>query len=891
MSSLNNFYSSPYDILDPESRWVPESIIRSEKDIPIPPLVHNLRVKVKEWRDSNYEGASSTSKALLSFWFEEEHWILDSDGRNRQFKYYFAQREAVETIIYLHEIANVEDKYGLLEFNSSKLVDESSFEETWSRFVVKMATGSGKTKVLSLILVWSFFHKTYEENSNLSRNFLVITPNIIVLDRIKSDFNGLKTFFKDPMVPDNGYYGHNWKSDFQLTVHIQDDVNMFNKIGNIFLTNIHRVFDSGNINPSFDDENTMNYFLGTKAVDGKEGHVDLGDIVRDIDELMILNDEAHHIHDSKLKWFKSIEDIHNNLKQKGKKLSMQVDFSATPKDQKGHIFPQTIVDYPLVEAIHQNIVKQPFIPDAEGRSQLQEKPYHEVELKYEDYLRAGYEDWKEAYNNHINAGKKAVLFVMVENTDDCDAVAEYLEETFPELNGAVLTIHTKNNGDFKDNKNKKDKQELEKLRKAANEIDSWNNPYKAIVSVLVLKEGWDVKNVTTIVGLRSYSAPSNILPEQTLGRGLRKMYDEGEERLMIIGTDPFMDFVQRIKSEGVILGECSLKPSVSSSSMLIEVDKDNENKDIGKLDIKIPVLQPSFHKDYVKLKSIDVSKFQRSHFEISQFDDNELKEIVFVHIMDDGRREKLIFDTDNDIDFRAMLRHFTNVIMKKSGLVSGNEIIYGKLKEYLSKYLFNKSVDLEDKHVVKTIASYNVSKFIVDVFVQNIIVITTVHVSEPKIINHIMVSDTTPFTVKPQEAIIPQKSIFNKIIGDSKFELKFAAKLESFNDIVSYSKIYYATQFYIQYQNINGDVARYFPDFLVKTYDDNVYVIETKGKADLDVPLKLRRLKKWCDDVNSQQEIRFTPLYVEQAKFESYSIHSFGELVDLFISELDYIIQ
>jgi superfamily II DNA or RNA helicase len=67
-------------------------------------------------------------------------------------------------------------------------------------------------------------------------------------------------------------------------------------------------------------------------------------------------------------------------------------------------------------------------------------------------------------------------------------------------------------------------EELEALRKQANEIDSFESPYKAIVSVLMLKEGWDVRNVTTIVGLRAYAAKSNILPEQTLGRGLRKMY-------------------------------------------------------------------------------------------------------------------------------------------------------------------------------------------------------------------------------------------------------------------------------------------------------------------------------------------------------------------------------
>ena len=128
-----------------------------------------------------------------------------------------------------------------------------------------MATGSGKTKVLSLLIVWSYFHKLYEEDSALSRNFLFITPNIIVLDRIKSDFGSNRIFFEDPLLPENGYEGQNWKSDFQIDLHLQDDVRISKKTGNIFLTNIHRVYENDVKIPSFEDENTQDYFLGKKT--------------------------------------------------------------------------------------------------------------------------------------------------------------------------------------------------------------------------------------------------------------------------------------------------------------------------------------------------------------------------------------------------------------------------------------------------------------------------------------------------------------------------------------------------------------------------------------------------------------------------------------------------
>ena len=142
---------------------------------------------------------------------------------------------------------------------------------------------------------------------------------------------------------------------------------------------------------------------------------------------------------------------------------------------------------------------------------------------------------------------------MTDDTKNCDDVAAYLEGTYPELKNAVLVIHTKDNGELLDD-SKKAKDELEELRKQSNEIDSFESPFKAIVSVLMLKEGWDVRNVTTIVGLRAYAAKSNILPEQTLGRGLRKMYPGGiEEYVSVVGTPALMDFVESIQAEGVVL--------------------------------------------------------------------------------------------------------------------------------------------------------------------------------------------------------------------------------------------------------------------------------------------------------------------------------------------------
>jgi type III restriction enzyme len=295
------------------------------------------------------------------------------------------------------------------------------FDETWRRFIVKMATGSGKTKVLSLILAWSYFHKLYEPKSTLARNFLLITPNIIVLDRILSDFDGLKIFYQDPVLPDNGYEGHNWRDDFQMTVHIQDEIGVVRKTGNIFITNIHRVYESDTNIPSFSDTDTTDYFLGKKPVGAtNESKVDVAMIVRDIDELVVLNDEAHHIHDPRLAWFKCIEDIHNRLRQKGGELSLQVDTTATPRHTNGGIFVQTVSDYPLVEAIYQNVVKRPVLPDSASRAKLAERTSVRYTERYADYIHLGYLEWQKVYEEHSKVGKKPVLFVMTDDTKNCD---------------------------------------------------------------------------------------------------------------------------------------------------------------------------------------------------------------------------------------------------------------------------------------------------------------------------------------------------------------------------------------------------------------------------------------------------------------------------------------
>jgi len=883
-----SFPSSPHAILEPGIRWFPadEALRETTMDKLMPPLVPALRRKVKDWRDTGYAGATDTSRSLLSWWFQHPHLLPQGDGSVAEFEYFFAQREAIETIVYLYDVVGVKDKFDLMRFDNSGTVSSGMFDESWRRLVIKMATGSGKTKVLSLALAWSFYHKLYEPESALARNFLVITPNIIVLDRIYKDFKGLQVFFDDPVIPDNGYEGRNWRDDFQLTLHLQDEVRVTRPTGNIFLTNIHRVYAGDDLPPSPDDDNTMEYFLGKRpSGETTDSKVDLGMIVRDIDELAVLNDEAHHIHDARLAWFKSIQDIHNRLLQKGAKLSLQIDVTATPKHNNGAIFVQTVADYPLVEAIAQNVVKHPVLPDAPSRAKLAERQSVKYTEKYGDYLDLGVVEWRKAYEEHQRVGKKAVLFVMTDDTRNCDDVAAYLEGHYPDLEGAVLVIHTKDNGEISEAATGKAKDELERLRELANQIDEPDSPYKAIVSVLMLKEGWDVKNVTTIVGLRAYTSRSNILPEQTLGRGLRKMYPDGlEEYVSVVGTDAFMDFIESIQAEGVVLERKPMGEGTKPKTpLVVEIDSENTKKDLDALDIEIPVLTPRSYREYKNLAELDVRSLSHTPVAYQHFSAAEQRQIVFKDITTGEVTHTTVLDTAGAADYRSVIAYFTQTIMRELRLISGYDVLYGKVKLFVQNVLFDQRVDLEHPNTLRNLSEVEAARTILETLKKAINALTIQDTGDAEIRDTIKLRQTRPFVTREQSYLLPKKSVFNRIIGDSHLELLFARFLEGCDDVISYAKNYLAVHFKLDYVNADGNISNYYPDFLVKLSNGRIVIVETKGLEDLDVPLKMRRLRQWCEDVNRVQGDRhYAFLYVDEESFNKYRPATFAQALSQF---------
>ena len=683
-------------------------------------------------------------------------------------------------------------------------------------------------------------------------------------------------------------------------MHIQDDVRVVRETGNLFLTNIHRVFLGDVANPTLEDDDLRDYFLspfGPKPV-GKttDSQTDLGEIVREVEELAVFNDEAHHIHDPKMAWFKSIQDIHHKMLQKDRRLALQIDVTATPRHNNGAIFVQTVSDYPLVETIHQNVVKHPVLPDAASRAKLQERTSALFTEKYTDYLALGVEEWKKSFAEHQLLGKKAVLFVMVDDTRNCDDVGVYLEKICPDLQGGVLVIHTKNNGEISEAASGKKKEELELLRKQSNEIDSWKSPCKAIVSVLMLKEGWDVRNVTVIVGLREYNAESKILPEQTLGRGLRRMYfgTDAKETVSVMGTPAFMEFVESIQTEGVSFERVPMGGGATrQDSLIVEVDQNNPDKNLDELDIPLPKLSRRFYRDFKDLDALDPAALGNRHLPVKPFTPEETREIVFKTMLDSEVHHNIQLDGAGPADYRSVVAFFARQLLKDLRLVGGYDVLYGKVKTFMRDYLFDGApVNLEYPVVLRNLSESEVAKTLYDAFKTAINALTIQQTGTTHIEARIRLRETRPFRTEHRPFLAASKSIFTKTVGEAQsggFELSFAAFLESAKDVAAFAKNYLAVGFKLDYVKADGDLSTYTPDFIVRTTDGVVWIVETKGREELDLPQKMIRLKQWCADATATEDngSRYEYVFVDQAGFEKHTPGTFGALVVSFAEYKD----
>ena len=239
------------------------------------------------------------------------------------------------------------------------------------------------------------------------------------------------------------------------------------------------------------------------------------------------------------------------------------------------------------------------------------------------------------------------------------------------------------------------------------------------------------------------------------------------------------------------------------------------------------------YREYKNLSSLDTGHFGHKKVEYKTFSIEEQREIVFKDITTGEINHTTILDSGAVTDYRFVVGYFTRVIMKDLRLISGYDVLYGKVKHFIRDELFEKPVDLDSLNTLRNLSKLEASKTLVETLKKQINALTVQDKGDAKICDTIKLWKTRPFVVKEQGYIIPKKSIFNKIIGDSRLELQFAAFLEDCDDLISYVKNYMAVHFKIDYVNAKGETSNYYPDFVVKKSKKEIFIVETKraGKS------------------------------------------------------------
>lgn len=881
--------------IKPEFSWARTSekvVVKKEGRRESPELcVNQIRRNVDEWRDSGYANASETTKQLFYWWFEQPRQLAMFDN----YRPYWVQREAIETICYLIEVEKVKDVSSLVSrfgnFQSGELFNENLKiqknmdgtpqlviptspipldlpQDGLGRFAIKAATGSGKTMVMAYLIFWSMAHANRESNSKLANNFLLLAPNVIVFERLRKDFEGGKIFKDLDMSPVG------WNMQIQVILRGESTEPLGKNT--LVLTNIQQLHDD---RADWKPKNPLDKILGRAPKKGARNERPILDRVREMKRLMVLNDEAHHVHDDDLKWNQILLDLH---KRNGG-LVAWLDFSATPKMQNGVVFPWVVTDYPLAQAIEHQIVKFPILVQNKGKDfgNPEGVTNDNAIEKYGAWIKAGVERLRAHESVYgSDPANKPVMFIMCESVKHAEIVGEWLVDKksgFKFKSDEVLVIHTKG-----DNEKIPDS-ELEILRNQANAIDSTGSPIKVVVSVLILREGWDVRNVTIVLGLRPGTAKANILPEQAVGRGLRLMPRvAGTQVLEILGTPAFHEIVKGLESEGVIIGEGKKKtePGVMISPTKVR----------SKYEIAIPRTSSIFSRNYLKIDEFDPSKLEAC-FTTSDLKSGAAKmRIKFEGLHGVGELGEEDISMVTALSSRDAMARITQLATKNANLTDDFKRIYPLTRGYIENACFGEPIDLESEELSNFLSDPVHREQIVSRLAKSLGDLVSVKDLVRIQGKPIMLGKTKPFlwNRKRLECV---KTIFNFVPVWNDFEAAFAEFLDHAVDVTAFSALAeYNTEFYVNYQKPSGALGQYFPDWVVQIESggsSEFWIVETKGRVWEGTMEKDSAVKYWCDQVSLESKSPWKYVRVNQDWWNKHSFGSFKDLIDAHSKILD----
>lgn len=928
------------------------------------PLAAALESEVVGWSREGWPGVTQTTYTLMHYWFDR------TDESERFFE---CQQRAIETVIYCHEILRVRSLRDIFEKVSPDVLRDSkpTYDEVMStefvKMCLKMATGTGKTWVLIALLVWQYFNALNNEVPHeaqgktkdwYSFRFLVVTPGHEVLGRLLDAFKGRRneTGQRNPESADfrrDLFMPPEWRSRIHLELLDPTEVRSNTTPPDgpfVFITNWQQFRL-----PKDTYENVTKslwvQWTGEDVEEQPRGEF-LADFLSEFPDLVVMNDEAHHVHqkdtrDEELVWRRFISMLYNQLEERHsekKGVFVQLDFSATPffgTGSKKLFFSHIVFDYDLSRAMRDMLVKQVFLEERQSIAgeELEALDFRAQRTRPEKGKRLGeiiglsagqktlldigrtkLEQLTSAFRAQ-KVEKKPVMMILCEETEVADLVMKHLA-ILQDYEGnlyddkKVLVVHT----DLKEN-------ELDYARLRLNQIDNNSDPLNVVVSVLMLREGFDRKNISVIVVLRASEA--DLLLEQIVGRGLRLMFPKEEfpqfwqtkvetmdeikhnkapssafDFLFIVEHPRFRNFYERLKMEGYLIGAGDTSKARSTAD-IIPVDAMPSR--LSDYDIVWPV-QVFEQGKFPDISQIDVATLPRysTLLDFEQLRKELGKMMISERHVETGKKTGTWKLENRYFNYNYFLERASKAVAEegKATILSGHLAEVAEvIDRYVSDYLFEQHVDFSDSQ------NYHILNYSL-IFDH---VVTAVRTRLLRLMGEIQyevtgawnrLSNISRLMIRENYSIATPKCIypiqaFSSVGGG--FEKKFISDvLEPSVSVIAYSKLDRKHGLIIPYRDEFGILREYWVDFLIKT-SDRMFLVETKSDRDIDTPnvaIKARAAKRWCETASTvkaptivDQPLRWEYLVMSERIFQADMGFSFEGFVALCRALRDRIIS
>ncbi|MFH1562552.1 MAG: DEAD/DEAH box helicase family protein [Nitrospirota bacterium] len=874
-------------------------------------LAKALEGDIQGWVNQGWNGVTSTTLELLNYWFNRDEDVGE--------QFHPCQRRAIETIIYCHENLRVQTLKELFERVAPEILyqhlplKQEVESIPFAKYALKMATGSGKTWVLAALLIWQYFNKINEEKGNYSCRFLVVTPGHEVLNRLLDSFRGKRDIKTGNRNPETSDYkrplfipeGIHWRDRLHLEIFKPKDVQPNTSPPDgpfVFITNWQQFRLKSSA------QNLWAKYTGEDVEEMPRGEIILN-FLSQYPDLIVMNDEAHHVHskkkpkkdsekDEELVWRQFMNVLYDRLKESHSNefgTFLQIDYSATPfygSGEKQEFFPHIVYDYNLVSAMQDMLVKQLFL---EERQSIAGEKLEELDFRAErcepegGHIRGEIKELSAGQKLLLDIGrlkseqlskefrdkglnKKPVMMVLCEDTRVADLTKDH------------FTTRTDENGrNYNDNQvmvihSCLGEKELDEARKRLDKIDIDDDPLRVVISVLMLREGFDKNNICVIVVLRATEA--DLLLEQIVGRGLRLMFPEYDypelqdakreaydeirrnktpsnslDFLFVVEHPRFRAFYERLKREGYIIGGGD-SSTTSSTGDILPVDA-LPNR-LPEFDIAWPI-QVFDEGRMPELSQINISNLPKYSGDFHQLKNWLSRLIVQETHVETGKKTKMWKLQNEYFDYSFFLRQASHAVATKgeiSIITAQQARIAGLIDDYTCEYCFGESIDFTKQENYCVLNYPLVFDHIVQTIRQAIVKLIEGYKYEVKGVWG-KLSDVPRIMVRESKSVETDKSIYPRngyqTMGGG-FERDFMLKvLNPSAEVLSYTKLDRRHKLKITYRDEVGILRPYEVDFIVKT-DRKNYLVETKADRDLDTPnvaVKIRAAVAWCEQAST----------------------------------------